>query len=72
MTIIATTCRRCGVEFEPGREAIIAGVSARIAAVFPHRVQWSARSAIACSSPAVIVGHVPGGAGDDGKCLADG
>jgi hypothetical protein len=25
MTIITTTCRRCGTEFEPGREAIVAG-----------------------------------------------
>jgi hypothetical protein len=25
MTIIATTCRRCGQELEPGREAIVAG-----------------------------------------------
>jgi hypothetical protein len=25
MTIIATTCRRCGTEFEPSREAIVAG-----------------------------------------------
>ena len=25
MTIIATICRRCGAEFEPGREAIMAG-----------------------------------------------
>ena len=24
MSIITTTCRRCGQEFEPGREAIIA------------------------------------------------
>jgi hypothetical protein len=25
VTIITTTCRRCGTEFEPGREAIVAG-----------------------------------------------
>jgi hypothetical protein len=25
MTIITTTCRRCRAEFEPGREAIVAG-----------------------------------------------
>jgi hypothetical protein len=25
MTIISTTCRRCGTEFEPGREVIRAG-----------------------------------------------
>jgi hypothetical protein len=25
MTIITTTCRRCGAEFEPGREAIVVG-----------------------------------------------
>jgi hypothetical protein len=25
MTIITTTCRRCGTEFEPDREAIVAG-----------------------------------------------
>jgi hypothetical protein len=25
MTVILTTCRRCGVEFAPGRQAIVAG-----------------------------------------------
>jgi hypothetical protein len=25
VTIITTVCRRCRVEFEPGREAIVAG-----------------------------------------------